>query len=901
MDETFLLEDLIPNRTGKPWTAASWKKEYNKVKWSKNINSKLKTPLASTPPLKICDVGDENMFSLESETSITFLNKDRYPFVYQPKEIITVYRHSKKCTAGGTVGVDIEADYKPFVEAILKIAGGETSVADRILTDLSDLNKKFVEVEGEEAYYKRYYEHLKQKLLEIIEGVEDINVVITILPKNDDIDKEFSILVGSNFKEEKETIGLNIYSKKYYERGDQGETEQLEINLLTLLEQTSKTPWLSLGFNLKKLNNTLNEYIVHAVVAPDVIEEKNGGVVSDKSTKKPDTISKRIELCNGDKIDDNYFLDWVKIEIDQIKNKKFNTFLVEPLQSGQRNRKLLSYSKDTNKPSRFAGYFRKLEDSECEIIWEPGWEVRYIDDGDEQDIVPRDTILPSASEPTKIHTSRHDELSKLTKLMRFESEISIKLGSSYKMYNLEAEQGNCFFYSFANSLIDLDIIDFKADYPDLIAPDKFVKIQRENRVRPLYKELSDKLRILAHDILKKSFDALNIRVKRKIDEGEFDGVTYPFYADDVPERKEVLQELLVQRLSIVGSEVDDLLVGHERETAIKDSADTYLQKLKSNHFLGSNLEFEVLCAFFNVNGEILTLSNESQLVRVPINKTKAILKFSLDGVQLDSRVDTLSLEDSSDKTIYLSLIDRHFMSTIPWGSFSKTSYNYLFQNNELEVSINYPKGTYNKMKVADFHAGSTSSPTVDNTFLEECHNYIQWLFPNMKVSEQVQSSQKYIYWNNKKRYEVPNQLILTSDDVKFITAVDGDKAKLNSIKSLITIMKFFGFRFIIDGAGGGEALEITNYENFEKQLKNIKLERLSDVDEYKERFANLLSKSHNYSRITRILKYLNAIGLSKLSKIIVHKLKYEIEDPAGELRDNSGIKRSLTTFWINTI
>ena len=114
----------------------------------------------------------------------------------------------------------------------------------------------------------------------------------------------------------------------------------------------------------------------------------------------------------------------------------------------------------------------------------------------------------------------------------------------------------------------------------------------------------------------------------------------------------------------------------------------------------------------------------------------------------------------------------------------------------------------------------------------------------------------------------------------------------------MTIMKFFGFKFMVVSDTDNNDLELTDYPNFEKKLPYIKLERLYD-DEYKERFTNLLEKSHNYSRISRILKYFNVIGLNKSSKIILDKLTYEIEDDAGELKGNDEIQRSLTKFWKN--
>jgi len=891
MAQVFSLNDLIPDRTGKPWEKLAERGSLTKLKWSKKIHSIIsKKNIKVLKPLRVRDLGGGDLFSFESETSITFPNKDLHPFFYQPNKIITIYNDN--LADSEPVGSSKkEQDYKKFIVPLLSDPepDSEVSRADKIYEDLLLLNKLY----DYEGNHEKYYKDLKRELLSIIENTNDINLIITLLPKNYYTNKE-TILVGNNFNTSNNTIGLNIYSEKYYEKTSADTPENLQIYLLTLLEQISeaKAPYFNLDFNLKNINELLKGKIVMAAS-------------KDMDTKSTETTIVKnidIELCNGEKIQDNYFSDWVKIEIDQIKNKNFNTFLVEP-ETTKKTRKLLSYSKNDKKPSRFAGYFRQLDDTDCEIIWDVNWEIKHILEDDATSLlenVPESSETISSSKsfivhPNKIQDTYYSQIGKLNKLIKFEKEITENIGD-YKLYNIEGNQGNCFFYSFANSLIELGIINFKEEYPDLIGIVQFEKLQNEDRIRPLYKGLGDQLRILAHDILKNTFDKLNNSIKTKITADNFDGITYP--TDEITDNQEALQELFNQRISIVEGKVRDELVGLEREDEIKIYTDSYLQKLKSNKFWGSNLEFEALCAFFNTNGEILTIGKQSKLIRTNIDKGKALVKFSLEGIMLANLIAPLSPEESSDKIIYLSLIDNHFISTIPWESFAQTSYNYLFQNDELEVSINYPKGTYNKMKISDFHIDDDTS-IVSDTFLEKCHNYIQWLFPNMRVSEQVQGAQRHIYWNNKGPFEVPNQLILNSDDVKFLRKIsDGDQAKINSIKSLMRIMKFYGFHFMLRTTEGARNLELTTYPNFEKQLKNINLERL-DIGEYEDRFANLLSNTHNYSRITRILKYLNVIGLSKLSAIIVNKLEDEIDGVDGELKENSEIKRSLHTFWKN--
>ena len=886
-EDKVTLEELIPGRTGNFWDGISGLGSLNRLDWSATIETKFMLPrkiaLVDYTDLLKGHTVDEgaSMFSLESETFITFVNKNFLPNFYQPTSIICIYTDKPK---GGDPDDDEEdeeegeSDYKQFITAILGLDGTKenaSTIAENIFSDLLNLNK-ISDITGDE-----YYENLKKDLLKIIERVTDINLVLTILPKKYDIDK-ISILVGSNFDNNKNTIGLNIYSDKYYTNSGAGSPEKLDINLLTLLEEKIGGKKLKLDYNLKNVNEVFEKIIspVPSVIAKEI-------VIS------PDPVSKLIELCNGKEITDHYFSDWNKIEIEQIKNTKMNTFLVEPKTTNKHNRKLLSYSKEVDKPSRFAGYFRQLGDEECEIIWDPEWEVKYIIDDETQYSDPADVTSDDiALQVDSLQDSYSEQLNKLHKLGSFEKEIT-KVIKGYKMYNLQGDQGNCLFYSFANSLIISNIINFEEDYPDLIHVDTFEKLQNENRLRPVYKILANKLKILSHDIIEASFHDLRTHIKEKNDSGTLRG--FLSSTDTLSTDQQILKERYDDRESLV--EINDSLGGEAREAEIKIQVSNYLQKLKKNKFSGSSLEFEALCAFFNINGGILTMTNKSKLSKKNIDKAHVLKKFILDGIRLDNRIDPVPTDDLSDKTIYLSLIDNHYISTIRWEDFRKTSYNYLFQNNELDVSINYPMGTYNKLNVTDFHMGSLAS-IINNTFLEGCHNYIQWLFPNIKISEQSQRAQRHIYWKGKGPLEVNNQLILNSDDVKFIKSTGGDTAKLNSIKSLMTIMKFFGFKFMVVSDTDTNDLELTDYPNFEKKLPYIKLERLPD-DEYKERFANLLEKSHNYSRISRILKYFNVIGLNKLSKIILDKLTYEIEGDAGELKGNDEIQRSLTKFWKN--
>ena len=372
----FLLEKLIP-KTSFNYPKILGIKEATKsdlAGWNNKMEKLLdkdeeQSDIEIKRPIKLNETG--NVFLSKPESSIKFpyiTPKGFHAFFYKTDKIICFYNDTPKEDEGeaspsddeggggaspGTkeVGSSDDEDesyaggYEKFIKAILKQGTEEgstsskaegteiTTISDDIINNILGLNQNITEEDSEV-----YYEKLEKALLKIIESVDDINLVITIMPKESIITKG-SILVGNTFNVERNTVGLNIYSTRYYERAD---LEEIEISLLTLLEQSENTPPLTLDFNLKNFNTYFDEK--KKSVNVEVIDGKIGDdskKVSGTNTEKSNTTSKLKELLEGESIVDNYFSDWVKIEINQIKNKNFDTFLVEPENPGKNNRKLL--------------------------------------------------------------------------------------------------------------------------------------------------------------------------------------------------------------------------------------------------------------------------------------------------------------------------------------------------------------------------------------------------------------------------------------------------------------------------------------------------------------------------------------------------------------------------------
>ncbi|MGL5034364.1 MAG: opioid growth factor receptor-related protein [Microcystaceae cyanobacterium] len=121
----------------------------------------------------------------------------------------------------------------------------------------------------------------------------------------------------------------------------------------------------------------------------------------------------------------------------------------------------------------------------------------------------------------------------------------------------------------------------------------------------------------------------------------------------------------------------------------------------------------------------------------------------------------------------------------------------------------------------------------DDEKLEYNHNYIQWLFP---LREQSNS--------------VPNSPVLDEDDIAAFH--NNQELQLKLRMAWVRMLAFYGVAF---------------YEN---ETEIIPL----PAPNYHERIAHLVSHSHNYLRITRILKSLRILGLEAEAQLFFGVLKH---------------------------
>ncbi|MEB3189773.1 MAG: opioid growth factor receptor-related protein [Snowella sp.] len=108
----------------------------------------------------------------------------------------------------------------------------------------------------------------------------------------------------------------------------------------------------------------------------------------------------------------------------------------------------------------------------------------------------------------------------------------------------------------------------------------------------------------------------------------------------------------------------------------------------------------------------------------------------------------------------------------------------------------------------------------DDEKLEYCHDYIQWLFPLTEPSRAV-----------------PNSPVLEAEDIAAFLENEELRAKLRN--AFVRMLAFYGLA-IQESIEGTQLIEAPNYQ---------------------ERITHLVCHSHNYLRITRILKSLRILGL----------------------------------------
>ena len=700
---------------------------------------------------------------------------------------------------------------------------------------------------GESLVGQEYLDHICQAILKIINSVTNINIIVSIIQWK--IQPMSKVIVGRNFDNSKPTVGFNVHSQKL----DTGLDEPLEINHLLLFEQVGGK--LYMDFELTNMNMTFEKFKL-------------------KSVTKLVTKSKiHQDLCNGDEITDDYFTqEWDKIQL-QGGNPEFNTFLLEPKKPGIETRKLLNCI--ANRPNRFAGYFREITSGaelECEIIWEVGWEKEYISN-DEQYTAPSQLITTTINPVLETN----QVVNWITKLSNAEENVisKIKIGPTgpLKIYDIGGG-GSKLFHALANSMINAEVFDFNATYKSLRIPNKFIELHGETI--PIYTELSEKLQRLSKEILKKSFNDLHVKILSNLKTA---GTT---------ENIVLSEKLIKQRNDMIDIDIEDpdpIKV----EEYIHNSVTKLFIKESPPILKLSTLDIEALCGFFNITCNLIHFTTERTHKITEFTAPDAKEKFVYDDVLFEGQLPIANLDK---KDVYLTLIDNHYMSTVPYTTLSKNSYNYLFQTGELYIDVFNPTTeNYTKLSITDFHG---TNHIIDNVFLEESHDYIQWLFPNKTKSFYGPgNSQKSIYWMDTP-FTVQRQLTLSDNDIHFIES--SGIAKLNAILSTIVMLEFYGFRLVAPGDSGElVSPNISTFKIFKETIPTLKVVKLADEALVAERFSNLGRKSHNYYRITRILKYLNNINLQPISKLIINAL--EVEIISGKLSNNAKILDSLNNFW----
>lgn len=709
------------------------------------------------------------------------------------------------------------------------------------------------------------YEYIHQKFSTIIKSVTSVNLVILIYPfnidPNPDIPTHSPLIISPTFDPDKDTYGIRIEFASF----KPGSSSAITYHFLVLLKSVASK--LHFGLNLKDLNS-------------DFVDKKpKSELVRDEPPGKNRSFGgKNIEVCNGEEIRPEDYFDgqWDKIIIQGIK-EGFNEFLLEPFKgsSGMRKSKLYSIvAKDGVKvPSRFIGYFKgpgtdeSGELKKCQIIWETDWEKEYLNSSQlSENMYVSEDIVKVEDDKENLSKKWNKYIKALNnKLKKIDHE------ETFQVFNVLGD-GNCLFYAIAQILMSSDISIDKS-HNEINKPEyRYL----DGEFKPIYENFAKKLRDLVKDVLKKGFKILHTELTTyKSTNSDYEGASYPIIHPDNKKKQNAMNHLFLERAAVSTTDAG--------EDVIHANIMEYIENISYDMEYGSNLELRALSSFFKIDIETIVLEGSDDTNYYKISKGDSRLQFPVEGIIFNES--DIPSEDENEK-IYLALTpNKHYMSVLPESKLTMTSYNYLFQKGDLSVGIK--RIGEDKVNIGDFHDSGKYAKDMD--FLENGHNYIQWLFPIKAESYFGPSdSQKYIYWK-KIKIKSPIQLKLTDDDIKLIKK---DKEVIfNSIKSLVTMLGFYGFKFEVSS---GNFDDITNLDDFNTNIKNITIEKLSDAV-FKERFKNLLQNDHNYKRITRILKYFKLIGFKKINTRFLKVLKSVIFD--GETPVSQEIKNSYTKFW----
>ena len=256
---------------------------------------------------------------------------------------------------------------------------------------------------------------------------------------------------------------------------------------------------------------------------------------------------------------------------------------------------------------------------------------------------------------------------------------------------------------------------------------------------------------------------------------------------------------------------------------------------------------------FDADGDGVLSESELQswwaFVQQPTNNSAGLcsLKSLMQqaGHRVGTPLDVRGLESlyACDGSLELGSTFRNILEDVP----APMTANLKFYRNR----IPFPGG----MTIEEFHTGSRAS---DYEWLEQAHNYIQWLFPCSQASMFNAEAQA-----------------LTEKEADVMAADATIQARLKV--SLRLILAFFGF-VVADGDGGGAGPTI---------------QRAADAQ---ERLANLSSHSHNFLRISRILQCLGETGLSAWQRPFLEALIQEVN--VGTL---ATAEMSLRQHWLEHV
>lgn len=166
-----------------------------------------------------------------------------------------------------------------------------------------------------------------------------------------------------------------------------------------------------------------------------------------------------------------------------------------------------------------------------------------------------------------------------------------------------------------------------------------------------------------------------------------------------------------------------------------------------------------------------------------------------------------------------------------------------------------------------------ASPTWDADQLERRHDYIQWCFP---------LRERGVNW------QAP---LLTSAEAAQMQADGLVMARV--LQAFRMMLRFYGthvtYRAASPRRSGGPEAPVT---------LTATLQRTPDVTEWRVQYDNLLCRSHNCLRISRMLQFAGEVGLESLKLGWLEYLAREVMAPHAPLR--GGACRDSFFFWMET-